>query len=115
MGAEAFKAARDFLFAHRTDYRGAHAGFRWPQLEHFNYALDWFDVELARSENASRLRSEEHTSELQSPAMISYAVFCLKKKIAVRMRDSAGRNWSISTTRSTGSTSNWRAARTPAG
>ena len=26
-------------------------------------------------------RSEEHTSELQSPAMISYAVFCLKKKI----------------------------------
>ena len=25
-------------------------------------------------------RSEEHTSELQSPAMISYAVFCLKKK-----------------------------------
>ena len=26
-----------------------------------------------------QLRSEEHTSELQSPAMISYAVFCLKK------------------------------------
>ena len=26
-------------------------------------------------------RSEEHTSELQSPVPISYAVFCLKKKI----------------------------------
>ena len=25
-------------------------------------------------------RSEEHTSELQSPKQISYAVFCLKKK-----------------------------------
>src|SRR5213595_4024467 len=25
-------------------------------------------------------RSEEHTSELQSPSVISYAVFCLKKK-----------------------------------
>src|SRR5216117_4425519 len=25
-------------------------------------------------------RSEEHTSELQSPFLISYAVFCLKKK-----------------------------------
>ena len=25
-------------------------------------------------------RSEEHTSELQSPVPISYAVFCLKKK-----------------------------------
>src|SRR3546814_8322542 len=28
----------------------------------------------------SRLRSEEHTSELQSLMRISYAVFCLKKK-----------------------------------
>ena len=28
----------------------------------------------------SALRSEEHTSELQSPYVISYAVFCLKKK-----------------------------------
>src|SRR5213078_5293909 len=27
-----------------------------------------------------RRRSEEHTSELQSRAQISYAVFCLKKK-----------------------------------
>ena len=26
------------------------------------------------------VRSEEHTSELQSPDNISYAVFCLKKK-----------------------------------
>ena len=25
-------------------------------------------------------RSEEHTSELQSPRIISYAVFCLKKR-----------------------------------
>src|SRR3546814_2675528 len=29
---------------------------------------------------ASRRRSEEHTSELQSLMRISYAVFCLKKK-----------------------------------
>ena len=28
-----------------------------------------------------RFRSEEHTSELQSHSFISYAVFCLKKKI----------------------------------
>src|SRR5213075_3418897 len=27
-----------------------------------------------------RMRSEEHTSELQSRLVISYAVFCLKKK-----------------------------------
>src|SRR3546814_2262103 len=30
-----------------------------------------------------RTRSEEHTSELQSLMRISYAVFCLKKKIDV--------------------------------
>ncbi len=55
MGAEAFKAARDFLFEHRADYRGAHAGFRWPQLDNFNYALDWFDAELAQGDNADQL------------------------------------------------------------
>src|SRR3546814_9919602 len=30
---------------------------------------------------AAQVRSEEHTSELQSLMRISYAVFCLKKKI----------------------------------
>src|SRR3546814_5279937 len=35
----------------------------------------------ARSFAAAVTRSEEHTSELQSLMRISYAVFCLKKKI----------------------------------
>src|SRR3546814_4630411 len=34
-----------------------------------------------RSPAGRRPRSEEHTSELQSLMRISYAVFCLKKKI----------------------------------
>src|SRR3546814_3300399 len=33
----------------------------------------------------SPLRSEEHTSELQSLMRISYAVFCLKKKTILRV------------------------------
>src|SRR3546814_4947961 len=33
-----------------------------------------------RQGEAHHLRSEEHTSELQSLMRISYAVFCLKKK-----------------------------------
>src|SRR3546814_7828416 len=33
---------------------------------------------------AGALRSEEHTSELQSLMRISYAVFCLKKKTNIR-------------------------------
>ena len=55
MGAEAFKATRDFLFDNRTSYRAAHKGFRWPALDNFNYALDWFDAELARGDSADRL------------------------------------------------------------
>src|SRR3546814_5994634 len=35
---------------------------------------------LRRNAREASLRSEEHTSELQSLMRISYAVFCLKKK-----------------------------------
>src|SRR3546814_4272509 len=38
------------------------------------------DVEVANLIFLELLRSEEHTSELQSLMRISYAVFCLKKK-----------------------------------
>jgi acetyl-CoA synthetase len=54
MSTQAVKAARDFLLAHRTEYEAAYAGFRWPELDRFNWALDWFDAELARGENANR-------------------------------------------------------------
>src|SRR3546814_5953329 len=55
--------------------------FRSPTLN--------IDNDIARLEDKSskllreiysKLRSEEHTSELQSLMRISYAVFCLKKK-----------------------------------
>ncbi|WP_454814837.1 AMP-binding protein [Labrys neptuniae] len=42
-----FRQARDFLLKHRSDYQTARAGFRWPDDSHFNWALDWFDAELA--------------------------------------------------------------------
>ena len=49
---DAFRAARDTLLRHRTDYEGARAAFTWPRPEHFNWALDWFDA-IAR-DNADR-------------------------------------------------------------
>ena len=49
-----YRVARDFLLAHRTDLDAAHAGFRWPQLTHFNWALDHFD-DLARDNHATAL------------------------------------------------------------
>src|ERR1051325_12205863 len=47
-------------------------------------------------------RSEEHTSELQSPYAISYAVFCLTKRIAHRIgsaRQGTGSNESLRSVR----------------
>ena len=38
-----FIEARDLLLRHRTDYARASAEFRWPALDHFNWALDYFD------------------------------------------------------------------------
>jgi acetyl-CoA synthetase len=52
---EAFRAARDFLVAHQEDYDGAYAGFEWPVLDRFNWALDWFDVVAATEPTAERL------------------------------------------------------------
>jgi acetyl-CoA synthetase len=43
-----FQEARAFLLRHRSDYDAAVKGFRWPDPVPFNWALDWFDAELAR-------------------------------------------------------------------
>ncbi|MGH7093677.1 MAG: AMP-binding protein, partial [Stellaceae bacterium] len=50
----AFLEARDFLLAHRTDYAAAYRGFRWPVLDRFNWALDYFDP-MARGNRATAL------------------------------------------------------------
>ena len=42
-----FQEARAFLLKHRTDFDAAVKGFRWPDPVPFNWALDWFDAELA--------------------------------------------------------------------
>ncbi len=43
MSAATFIEARDFLLAHRVDYERAYREFRWPVLDRFNWALDYFD------------------------------------------------------------------------
>lgn len=47
LSTQSFKEARDFLLQHRADYLTAKTGFVWPQEQPFNWALDWFDAELA--------------------------------------------------------------------
>ncbi len=47
-----FQEARAFLLKHRSDLDAAVAGFRWPDPVPFNWALDWFDAELARNDES---------------------------------------------------------------
>src|SRR6201992_4026800 len=49
-----FQDARAFLLDHRTDFDRAVAEFRWPDAAPFNWALDWFDAELARDPASSQ-------------------------------------------------------------
>lgn len=44
-----FRNARDLLVSHQQDLAQARENFTWPQLEHFNFGIDWFD-EIAASE-----------------------------------------------------------------
>src|SRR5580700_11932610 len=53
---EVFRAARDLLLTHRTDYSAARSEFTWPDLDEFNWALDWFDVIAAEHPDRPGLR-----------------------------------------------------------
>src|SRR3546814_8471831 len=56
-------------------YRRAHGPYT-----HMVKMTDGAAIAFAQQECLALLRSEEHTSELQSLMRISYAVFCLKNK-----------------------------------
>ena len=64
-----FLTARDFLAAQRTNYQAAIDGFIWPQLTHFNWALDYFDV-IAHNNDAPALHIVEENGD---EAKLSYA------------------------------------------
>jgi acetyl-CoA synthetase len=49
-GTAEFLKARDFLLEHRGDQDFACRHFRWPQLDHFNWTLDYFDAIAAANQ-----------------------------------------------------------------
>jgi acetyl-CoA synthetase len=53
---ETFRSARDLLLRLRDDYDTAYREFAWPQLDEFNWALDWFDVIAAEHPDRVALR-----------------------------------------------------------
>jgi acetyl-CoA synthetase len=66
---QVFRDARDLLLRHREDYPAALAEFSWPQLDQFNWALDWFDVIAAEHPDRDALRI---VADGDAAARISY-------------------------------------------
>src|SRR3546814_10821831 len=86
----------DTLFPYTTLFRSSELGI--PGKEYRPSLRRYYPDQVRRVAGCSALnlflhtgspgmaRSEEHTSELQSLMRISYAVFCLKKKIQRKNR-----------------------------
>src|SRR3546814_9527103 len=78
---------RSLPACHRSDRDAVPSGVHTQSHHRSNawnkdYLKVWW-IEASRSQTTrfeNALRSEEHTSELQSLMRISYAVFCLQKK-----------------------------------
>ena len=64
-----FQGARDLLLDRREDYDHAYREFRWPQLEEFNWASDFFDVQAQENDTPALWILEEDGRETQ----LSYA------------------------------------------
>ncbi|HET6547963.1 MAG TPA: AMP-binding protein [Solirubrobacter sp.] len=54
---------RDLLLEHREDYDAACAAFAWPELDEFNWALEWFDPFARGNETTGLLVIEADGSE----------------------------------------------------
>ena len=61
--AAPFIAARELLFKHREDYASAYREFRWPKLDRFNWALDYFDVMARDNVHPALWLVDEDTGE----------------------------------------------------
>src|SRR3546814_4450340 len=87
----------DLDSAAKTDLAGAAGAWRWSGIQILpgdepaprnagGLLVNWMNIDGAHEEefndwyDTEHVRSEEHTSELQSLMRISYAVFCLKTK-----------------------------------
>ncbi|MGN7967475.1 AMP-binding protein [Microbacterium sp. 22179] len=63
---QTIREMRDFLFANATDYDAARAGFAWPQVDEFNFALEWFDVVAGETPDRPAVQIVEADLSLRS-------------------------------------------------
>ena len=68
-----FLKARDLLLANRTDYETAYRLFRWPQLDQFNWALDYFDVIAAGNRRTALWIVDEEDEDVSGEVRLSFS------------------------------------------
>src|SRR3546814_2912140 len=71
--------------SHRWRRRPEPGAYRRPDAHHGNDQKNWRLRHRWGHTRSGGVRSEEHTSELQSLMRISYAVFCLQKKTSTNI------------------------------
>src|SRR3546814_5436393 len=76
--------------SHHVAYMYNYAGHPWRTQERLKQIVDSqykpTPDGLSGNDDLGQMRSEEHTSELQSLMRNSYAVFCLKKKKLTQLK-----------------------------
>ncbi|MFJ6750695.1 AMP-binding protein [Streptomyces sp. NPDC091266] len=90
----AFRKARDVLLDGREDLDATRRAFSWPQLDRFNWALDWFDV-IADGNAAPALRILGAAADGSADTEVSYEamsrrsdqVACWLRSLGVRRGD----------------------------
>ena len=84
-----FREARDLLLELDDRYVAAKTTFVWPRPETFNWALDWFDAELAAGEHGARtaLKVIGETVETRTFAELSRAVVAARQRPALDRRE----------------------------
>lgn len=87
----AFKQARDFLIENRADYDRVRRDFSWPQLQHFNWAIEWFDVIARGNERPALLvvgqKGIEHRVSFEEMRVRSNRLMHLLQHLGLRPGD----------------------------
>ncbi len=86
-----FREARDRLLELGNDYHGARAAFSWPRPREFNWALEWFDAELAAGEHGDKtaLKVIGERVETRTFAELACEVVASRQAACVRSAPSA--------------------------
>ena len=64
-GLKAFLKARNFLLANHEDYETAYRDFRWPQINKFNWALEYFDGYARANDKTALWIVDENGAEVK--------------------------------------------------